>query len=145
MQTWEAVRKTMTEHLQGFRSGENNAWPSILIGLAHDGAGRRLTPVHTRKRSKIYRYYSSPADTDTSDPDKIRVKSGELENAVITGLKGFLFDEGRLLQFLDDENLNRLSELLQTARELHSALDRPNRELMQRCIQNIKVTGVESR
>ena len=140
MQTWEAVRKTMTEHLQGFRSGENNAWPSILIGLAHDGAGRRLTPVHTRKRSKIYRYYSSPADTETCDPDKIRVKSGELEDAVITGLKSFLLDEVRLLQFLDDENLDRLDELLQSARELHLSHDRPNREMMQRCIQKVEVT-----
>jgi DNA invertase Pin-like site-specific DNA recombinase len=136
----QAVRETMESHLKGVRSGVNNAWPSLLIGLLVDAKGRRLTPVHTKKNGRIYRYYSSPMDIDNKDPDKIRVSANELDEAVLTGMKTFLKDEARLLRFLDDENSNQFHELLQTAQQLHATLNAPDRELMQRCVQSIEVT-----
>ena len=140
MATWQAVREQMASHLKGVRSGKNNAWPSILIGLAVDGKGRRLTPVHTKKQGRIYRYYSSPMDVENSDPDKIKVSSNELEDAVLSGIKEFLLDEARLLKLLEDENANQFHELLQAARELHADLNDPDREIMQRCVEKIEVT-----
>ncbi len=140
MERWDAVRNKMTTHLQGVRSGENNAWPSILIGLAFDGQGRRLTPVHTKRRGRIYRYYASPQDIAKSDPERIRVSANELEDAVLSGMKTFLHDEGRMLGLLDDESANQFHELLQNAQELHAQLNSPDRELMQRCVQKIEVT-----
>jgi DNA invertase Pin-like site-specific DNA recombinase len=140
METWAAVRAKMASHLQGFRSGENSSWPSILMGLGVDSVGRRLTPVFTRKRSRIYRYYSSPPDIDAGDPDKIRVGANELEEAIISGLKAFLADEGRTVRLLGDDGLDRVHELLWNAKDLHDALNTPDRELMQRCVQKIEVS-----
>jgi site-specific DNA recombinase len=66
--------------------------PALLKGLIFGPTGAAMTPAHTRRNGKLYRYYVS-TDVLKRDPDSCpvrRVPAGEIENAVIDQLRGLL-------------------------------------------------------
>jgi site-specific DNA recombinase len=69
--------------------------PSLLVGLLFDGEGHRLTPIHSTKLGKRYRYYETrPLETnDTKKTKSRRVSAHDLEHVVV----------GALLQFLQND------------------------------------------
>jgi len=72
------------------RLGTNAKEPSLLAGLLWDGHGRRLTPTHSSRRNRRYRYYISQTD-DVSVPDSAwRVSAPDIEDLVIDRLRTML-------------------------------------------------------
>jgi site-specific DNA recombinase len=66
--------------------------PALLKGLIFGPTGRAMTPAHTRKGGKLYRYYVS-TDVLKRDGDSCpirRVPAGEIETAVMDQLRGLL-------------------------------------------------------
>ena len=66
--------------------------PSLLKGLIFGPTGRAMTPAHTRKRGKLYRYYVS-TDVLKRDADACsvqRIPAAEIESAVIEQVRGLL-------------------------------------------------------
>jgi site-specific DNA recombinase len=69
------------------RGAQNKAQtPALLKGLIFDAHGRAMSPTHTRKGSRLYRYYIS--QTALKQPgadhvDHMRVPAGEIERIVI--------------------------------------------------------------
>jgi hypothetical protein len=66
--------------------------PALLKGLIFGPAGAAMSPAHTRRNGKLYRYYVS---TDALKRDAAscpirRVPAAEIENAVIDQLHGLL-------------------------------------------------------
>ena len=64
--------------------------PALLKGFIFGPTGAPMTPSHTRRKGKLYRYYVS---TDVLKRDGAscpirRVPAGEIENAVIDQLRG---------------------------------------------------------
>ena len=66
--------------------------PALLKGLIFGPTGRAMTPAHTRKGGKLYRYYVS-TDVLKRDADACtvrRVPAAEIESAVVDQLRGLL-------------------------------------------------------
>jgi site-specific DNA recombinase len=66
--------------------------PALLKGLIFGPTGAAMTPAHTRKGGKLYRYYVS-TDVLKRDADSCpirRVPAGEIESAVVDQLRGLL-------------------------------------------------------
>ena len=66
--------------------------PALLKGLIFGPTGAAMTPAHTRKGGKLYRYYVS---TDVLKRDANlctvrRVPAAEIESAVVDQLRGLL-------------------------------------------------------
>jgi site-specific DNA recombinase len=64
----------------------------LLKGLIFGPTGRAMTPTHTRKGGKLYRYYVS-TDVLKRDPNACTVKrvpAAEIESAVIEQVRGQL-------------------------------------------------------
>ena len=64
--------------------------PALLKGLIFGPTGRAMTPAHTRKGGKLYRYYVS-TDVLKRDADSCtvrRVPAAEIESAVVDQLRG---------------------------------------------------------
>jgi site-specific DNA recombinase len=64
----------------------------LLKGLIFGPTGRAMTPAHTRKGGKLYRYYVS-TDVLKRDGEACtvrRVPAAEIENAVVDQLRGLL-------------------------------------------------------
>ena len=66
--------------------------PALLKGLIFGPTGSAMTPTHTRKGGKLYRYYVA-TDVLKRDAEACtvrRVPAAEIENAVIDQLRGLL-------------------------------------------------------
>jgi hypothetical protein len=66
--------------------------PALLKGLVFGPTGRAMSPTHTRKGKKLYRYYLSQTviKGDTNDCPINRVPAAEIERAVIDQLRVLL-------------------------------------------------------
>jgi hypothetical protein len=66
--------------------------PALLKGLIFGPTGRAMTPAHTRKGGKLYRYYVSThvLKRDADACPVRRIPAAEIESAVIDQLRGLL-------------------------------------------------------
>jgi site-specific DNA recombinase len=96
---WERVQNRLSENIQGKRSGIKIKEGSLLVGLVFDESGTRLTPSHTVKNGKRYRYYVTP----TGHHPKKRVPAMDLEQLVTNRINAFLVSEQDLLNAFFNE------------------------------------------
>jgi DNA invertase Pin-like site-specific DNA recombinase len=75
---WESVQATLDKNRANRANGVGAKQSSLLAGLLFDSAGHRLTPVHTQRRGRRYRYYVSNASTP-----RLRLPAHELERLVL--------------------------------------------------------------
>ena len=89
---WDRVHGILAESPRT-RGNRNRAQtPSLLKGLIFGPNGRAMSPTHTRKRGKLYRYYVSQSVIKGSAADCTvgRVPAGEIEGAVVDQLRQLL-------------------------------------------------------
>ncbi len=69
-----------------------NQTPALLRGLIFGPDGRAMSPTHTRRRGKLYRYYVSQAALKGLKEDCLvrRVSAAEIEAAVVDQLRALL-------------------------------------------------------
>jgi hypothetical protein len=86
---WDAVHAILKESPRK-RGARNRAQtPALLKGLIFGPSGAPMTPTHTRKRGRLYRYYASvklPEDEDNPCPLR-RIPASEIETAVIDQIR----------------------------------------------------------
>ena len=120
---WDAVQaKLETRDHAGDRAMRSRS-PSILVGLLHDGLGRRMSPSHANKQGKRYRYYITHDQqrADRSQPTW-RVPAHELEQMVIDNLRGFLCDGAAIHNAIGIRDGAEIEAYLQNARSSVDAL-----------------------
>jgi DNA invertase Pin-like site-specific DNA recombinase len=100
--------------------GTNAAQPSPLAGLVWDEHGRRMSPQHTNKASKRFRYYVSRTENEEARAPAWRLPAGDLEELVIGRVRALLMDPGAIQQALRDESQDAaaIAERLHAARAL---------------------------
>ncbi|MFY9830708.1 MAG: recombinase family protein [Rhodoplanes sp.] len=89
---WERVHDIMGDSPRKRAMRTRAQTPALLKGLIFGPTGAAMTPAHTRRNGKLYRYYVS---TDILKRDGKtcpirRVPAGEIETAVIDQLRGLL-------------------------------------------------------
>jgi site-specific DNA recombinase len=99
--------------------------PSPLIGFLFDEADRRLTPSHSLKKGKRYRYYvSAPLTRGETIADGFRVPASDLEKLVLDTITHRLRETSWLGEaFRDAADLHRLNRLIASAATLANALE----------------------
>lgn len=102
---WSNVQNRLEQNRVDRKSAKNVANPSMLAGKVFDESGRRLTPNHSCKKGRRYRYYVS------SDRD-IRLPALELEAAVVQAL---------------DEDRDLSLSLLRSNQPIQARMDRVRR------------------
>lgn len=89
---WDRVHDVLKESPRA-RAGHSRAQsPALLRGLLFGPDGHAMTPSHTRKRGRLYRYYVSTGvlkNAATKCPVS-RVPAGEIEGAVIQQVRKLL-------------------------------------------------------
>ena len=97
---WDEVHAMLCKSPRA-RSGRHrgqgrNGSPALLKGLIFGVDGRALSPVHTRRRGRLYRYYVAQrvlkgAEGDQPDPGIVRrVSASEIEAAVVDQIRALL-------------------------------------------------------
>ena len=89
---WNKVRTIISESPRTRANHTRAQTPALLKGIIFGADGRAMTPVHTKKKNKLYRYYVAAELLKGEPPDGIvrRVPAGEIEAAVIDHVRGLL-------------------------------------------------------
>jgi site-specific DNA recombinase len=89
---WDQVHSILQESPQRRGAHSRAQTPSLLKGLIFGPTGRAMTPSHTRKGGRLYRYYvSTDVLSRNSDACTVRrIPAAEIENAVVDQLRGLL-------------------------------------------------------
>ncbi len=150
------ARQLLDGNTNGHRATAGGAGEvPILAGLLFDEHGRRMSPSHTSKEVKRYRYYVSRSDApQCADQPIVRVSAGELENLVTARLQALLMDSRALHEICEAAQLGarELSSVLESAKALSAALSRALpaertskiKQLVSRIslnAENIRITG----
>jgi DNA invertase Pin-like site-specific DNA recombinase len=89
---WDRVHAILRESPRKRGAHTRAQTPALLKGLIFGPTGRAMTPAHTRKGDKLYRYYVS-TDVLKRDAEACtvrRVPAAEIESAVVEQLRGLL-------------------------------------------------------
>jgi site-specific DNA recombinase len=89
---WDRVHTVLRESPRKRAANTRAQTPSLLKGLIFGPTGRAMTPAHTRKGGRLYRYYVS-TDVLKRDAEACtvrRVPAAEIESAVLDQLRGLL-------------------------------------------------------
>ncbi|MBW6398891.1 recombinase family protein [Roseomonas sp. HJA6] len=89
---WDRVHAIMVESPRA-RAAKNRATaPALLRGLIFGPDGRAMSPTHTRKKGRLYRYYVSQAvlQGGADDAPHRRLPAGEIEGLVMAQVRALL-------------------------------------------------------
>jgi DNA invertase Pin-like site-specific DNA recombinase len=94
---WDRVHAVLKESPRSRGNANRNQTPALLKGLLFGVDGLAMSPTHTRRRGRLYRYYVSQAalkGTDcpvSADPALVRrISAAEIEGAVVTQVRALL-------------------------------------------------------
>ena len=89
---WDAVHEVLQESPRKRAGASRARTPALLKGLIFASNGAAMTPTHTRKRGRLYRYYISNRALKTgAEACAIgRVPAAEIESAVIDQVRHLL-------------------------------------------------------
>jgi hypothetical protein len=89
---WDKVRGILADSPRRRAARTRTQTPALLKGLIFGPTGRAMTPTHTRKGGRLYRYYVS-TDVLKRDADACpvrRIPAAEIESAVIDQVRRLL-------------------------------------------------------
>jgi site-specific DNA recombinase len=91
-QLWDKVHATLNETARKRSARARAQTPALLKGIIFGPTGCAMTPTHTRKRGRLYRYYvaNDLLKHDAPDCSVRRVPAAEIENAVVDQVRGLL-------------------------------------------------------
>lgn len=121
---WEAVQNKRVDSRQAQEQRPKAPSDSLLTGILFDSEGLRLTPSHSQKQSKRFRYYLSQQlvnEGKASAPNGIRLPAQELESIVIHQLCDWLTDSDALIGALNpkpEQIQNLIAESVKMATDL---------------------------
>ncbi|WP_156963750.1 recombinase family protein [Muricoccus aerilatus] len=92
---WDKVHALLKESPHTRGNGMRNQTPALLKGVLFGADGRALSPTHTRRRGRLYRYYVSQAalkgSNGAEDPALVRrISAAEIEAVVVGQIRALL-------------------------------------------------------
>lgn len=133
---WEEVQQRMTSNRQGHKTRGSKAGPSLLVGRLFDEMGRRLSPTHTTKGQKRYRYYVTSAD-EPGEP--IRLPAADLERLVVRAIANWSTDHKRVLDAVGWKDAKRADEALKAAKQFGHAIQQASNPKISNCVRRVEV------
>jgi len=120
---WDDVQGLLASNREARHLGQRARTASLLAGCVFDDTGRRLTPSHTRKGGKRYRYYISRAASPSSSqlPQlPVSVPAHDLERLVLEQVESLLKspDLDRHLLNPEDRDAHKAASVLRAGQTL---------------------------
>src|SRR3982075_3282741 len=97
---WNKVQARFQENPRRRAAATRAQTPSLLKGLIFGPTGIAMSPTHTRKNGRLYRYYLSQTvlKQGSSDCPVARVQAGEIEKIVIDQVRRLLLSPEIIVQ-----------------------------------------------
>lgn len=122
---WERVHLGIAENRVDRKLRCNAAETSLLAGVIFDGLGRKMSPSHTARKGKRYRYYITHASQIVDDTPAWRLPAHAIEKAVVRRLADFLSDQPAVRKLVGAGEAGQLAitigRCLRTAEQLQTS------------------------
>jgi len=120
---WKKVQDRLHENKNNHHTRKSIKDPSLLAGLLFDDNGNPMSPTHTKKHNRRYRYYINQTVLQYREKDAgsiLRLPAKVIENLVIQQLMTLWKDTNRLLKLLSKKMLhaNQQVTLVKRAKKL---------------------------
>ena len=116
IELWDLAQALLTGNRPSPSQQPTLSERSLLAGRILDGEGRRMTPSHTVKGSRRYRYYVTHARELVSDgPRAWRIAAHDLESLVIDRVGQFLSDRRSIADLVPPGDASALGAALTAA------------------------------
>jgi site-specific DNA recombinase len=123
---WDQVQAHLRSDNQGRRLGLKVESPSLLTGLLQDDEGNRLTPSHTVKNGRRYRYYVNPSTSGKVGGKQAgtRLPAFEIESQAVSRIAAFLRSESEVMDQLGsgEDGAEAIQQLLASAQDTSGLL-----------------------
>ncbi len=121
---WDAVQARIADNRQSHEQRPKAASDSLLTGIIYDSDGQKLSPSHSQKQAKRFRYYISQAlvnDSSVQNSQGLRLPAQELEHLVINSMVDWLSNSNAILNELHPEP-EQIENIMAKALQLTNAL-----------------------
>jgi hypothetical protein len=119
---WDAVQAKLqaaSAKRRGVKKINQGVSEAPLLGKLRDDAGERLTPTHTKRHNRIFRYYvSNGYVTGKPRPDGWRLPAKQLEDVVAQSVANQLMQHGKYLTVLHTGSADQMRAAGQSATSL---------------------------
>jgi site-specific DNA recombinase len=97
---WEKVQARFQENPRKRAAATRAQTPSLLKGIIYDATGTAMSPTHTRKRGRLYRYYVSQTvlKQGSAECPVARVPAAEIEKLVVEQVRLLLLSPEIIVQ-----------------------------------------------
>ena len=146
-ESWNTVQKMLDDQSPARTSPTNTKQQCLLTGLAFDEQGDRLSPSHSRKDGRRYRYYISHRLMQGGDKgDGWRIPADQLEQAVLHELCRFLVDSGQIANALygSDAAPDRIQGAVSAAAKVSKEIGKDHAQVRQ-LIERLDIDGKKLR
>jgi len=98
--TWEKVQAKFQESPRKRAAATRTQTPSLLKGIIFGPTGAAMSPTHTRRNGRLYRYYLSQTvlKRGSADCPVSRVPAAEIEKIVIDQVRSLLLSPEIIVQ-----------------------------------------------
>jgi site-specific DNA recombinase len=141
---WDEVQAKMADNKQALQQRPKVASDSLLTGILYDSEGQRISPSHSQKQSKRFRYYLSQKlvnEVKAAAPQGMRIPAQELETLVIHQTCDWLNNTDALINELNPEP-EQIQHLIANAQSLAKDLQGNIAEqyhLLRKVIEHVEV------
>ncbi len=140
IELWERVQSKIAARSAGGARRLRAKHPSLLVGLLKDGQGRPMTPTHTNKGERRYRYYVTRPDA-LEDGPAWRVSAHDLERIICDRVAELLTDRLSLHDLVTDHDAQTAQRVIAAGDHAESTLRdgsaRDRAKLLQAIIQRV--------
>ena len=120
---WDQAQSLLKENASNHQSRQFVKNPILLAGLLYDDNGNPMSPTHSKKQNRRYRYYVSQAVLQYREGDAgsvLRISAKTIEGLVVQQLKSFWATPAKFHDVIEGMRLpaNEQEVLIQRAESL---------------------------
>ena len=143
---WAHVQLIIAKNTVDRKLRRNAKDVSLLAGIIRDGLGRKMTPSHTARSGKRYRYYVTHPSAIADENPAWRLPAHDIEKCAVGMLVTFLLDQSKIRNLLGTDDAGSLATAItrcQRIAEQVTASTFHRRTKVAALIERVDVTGTE--
>jgi serine/threonine protein kinase len=120
-EVFDKVQALLAENRVKYKCREKSKNPSLLAGKLFDDKGNYMSPSHSNKKGKRYRYYLSQAMSQFRKQDAgsvSKISAGEIEDFVIQEVSDFVFSREEIHQYMKDFDVTKQKDILDSLKNI---------------------------
>ncbi len=120
-ETFDRAQALLSKNRVYHKCYEKSKNPSLLAGKLFDDTGNYMSPSHSNKNNRNYRYYVSQAILQfrRNEADALsKIPAGEIEKFVVDEIGNFIFGRHNIQKYIENFDVHKQKDILEALNNL---------------------------